>query len=191
MNKDSIIKTINNEKLDTNELAELFWLLNKDQYKERPVTIEEFYSSKEFVAEKWPNIFPLWKKTLKEIFPTPFNAPYNEVLISAAAGSGKEQDLSSKLLTPKGYINMGDVTIGQELLDGYGNITKVTEIYPQGKKPVYEIILEDKSRIKVGLEHINHIFKDGLPYNIVTKDLFNCYKDYKIAKCTFLIQLIF
>ena len=34
MNKDSIIKTINNEKLDTNELAELFWLLNKDQYKE-------------------------------------------------------------------------------------------------------------------------------------------------------------
>ena len=92
MNKDSIIKTINNEKLDTNELAELFWLLNKDQYKERPVTIEEFYSSKEFVAEKWPNIFPLWKKTLKEIFPTPFNAPYNEVLISAAAGSGKEQD---------------------------------------------------------------------------------------------------
>ena len=36
MNKDSIIKTINNEKLDTNELAELFWLLNKDQYKERP-----------------------------------------------------------------------------------------------------------------------------------------------------------
>lgn len=182
MNKDSIIKTINNEKLDTNELAELFWLLNKDQYKERPVTIEEFYSSKEFVAEKWPNIFPLWKKTLKEIFPTPFNAPYNEVLISAAAGSGKEQDLSSKLLTPKGYINMGDVTIGQELLDGYGNITKVTEIYPQGKKPVYEIVLEDKSRIKVGLEHINHVFKDGLPYNIVTKDLFNCYKDYKIAK---------
>lgn len=182
MNKDSIIKTINNEKLDTNELAELFWLLNKDQYKERPVTIEEFYSSKEFVAEKWPNIFPLWKKTLKEIFPTPFNAPYNEVLISAAAGSGKEQDLSSKLLTPKGYINMGDVTIGQELLDGYGNITKVTEIYPQGKKPVYEIILEDKSRIKIGLEHINHVFKDGLPYNIVTKDLFNCYKDYKIAK---------
>ena len=64
MNKDSIIKTINNEKLDTNELAELFWLLNKDEYKERPVTIEEFYSSKEFVAEKWPNIFPLWKKTV-------------------------------------------------------------------------------------------------------------------------------
>ena len=52
MNKDSIIKTINNEKLDTNELAELFWLLNKDQYKERPVTIEEFYSSKEFSFEK-------------------------------------------------------------------------------------------------------------------------------------------
>ncbi len=89
MNKENIIKTLNNEKLNGDELAELLWLLNKDQYKERPVTIEEFYSSKEFVAEKWPNIFPLWKQTLKELFPTPFNAPYNEVLISAAAGSGK------------------------------------------------------------------------------------------------------
>lgn len=89
MNKESIIKTISNENLKTEELSELLWLLNKDQYKERPVTIEEFYSSSDFVAKKWPNIFPLWKQTLKELFPTPFNAPYNEVLISAAAGSGK------------------------------------------------------------------------------------------------------
>lgn len=89
MNKESIIKILNNENLKTEELSELLWLLNRDQYKERPVTIEEFYSSSDFVAKKWPNIFPLWKQTLKELFPTPFNAPYNEVLISAAAGSGK------------------------------------------------------------------------------------------------------
>ena len=182
MNKESIIKILNNENLKTEELSELLWLLNRDQYKERPVTIEEFYSSSDFVAKKWPNIFPLWKQTLKELFPTPFNAPYNEVLISAAAGSGKEQDLHSKLLTPRGYIEMGDVLVGQELLDGYGNITKVTGIFPQGKKPVYEIILEDKSRIKVGLEHINHVFKDGLPHNILTKDLINNYKNFKVAK---------
>ena len=89
MDKESIIKTIKYEKLSTEDLTELTWLLNKDQYKERPVTIEEFYSSDDFVHKKWPNIFPLWKQTLKEIFPTPFNAPYNEILISAAAGSGK------------------------------------------------------------------------------------------------------
>lgn len=89
MDKEGIIKVIKNENLSNDELGELLWLLNKDQYKERPVSIREFYSSKEFVANKWPNIYPLWKQTLEEIFPNPFIAPYNEILISAAAGSGK------------------------------------------------------------------------------------------------------
>lgn len=89
MDSNNIIKTIKNEKLSKEELAELSWLLNCDQYKERPVTIQEFISSDDFVHKKWPNIFPLWQETLAELFPTPFNAPYNEVLISAAAGSGK------------------------------------------------------------------------------------------------------
>ncbi len=58
-------------------------------YKERPVTIEQFYNSDHFIHKKWSNIFPIWKTLLKELYPTPFNAPYNEVLISAAAGAGK------------------------------------------------------------------------------------------------------
>ena len=89
MNKDNIIKTINNENLSPEELSELYWLLTCDQYRERPVTIQEFISSDDFVHKKWPNIFPLWQQTLAELFPNPFIAPYNEVLISAAAGSGK------------------------------------------------------------------------------------------------------
>lgn len=89
MDKQNILATLKNEKLNSAELSELLWLLNEPYYKERPVTIEEFYSSTDFIAKKWPNIFPLWKKTLKELYPTPFNAPYNEVLISAAAGAGK------------------------------------------------------------------------------------------------------
>ena len=182
MNKDQALKILNNENLTTQEIAELSWILNRHQYKERPVTIEEFYSSDDFVHKKWPNIFPLWKQTLSEIFPTPFNAPYNEILISAAAGSGKEQCLNSKLLTPHGYINMGDVTLQDQLLDGYGNVCNVTGIYPQGKKPVYQIVLEDKSTINVGLNHINHVYFQGLPLNIETKDLLKNFSQYKIAK---------
>ena len=89
MNKESALKIIKNEKLSTEEVSELYWLLNKDQYKERPITIKEFIHSTDFVAKKWPNIFPLWKETLYDLFPSPFIAPYNEVLISAAAGAGK------------------------------------------------------------------------------------------------------
>ena len=89
MDKSWAKKVLTNENLSIDEIAELSWILNSHLYKERPVTIEEFCSSDDFVHKKWPNIFPLWKKTLKELFPTPFNAPFNEVLISAAAGAGK------------------------------------------------------------------------------------------------------
>ena len=89
MNKEDALKILKNERLSNEELSEMYWLLNKDQYKERPVTIQEFIKSDDFVHKKWPNIFPIWQETLAELFPNPFIAPYNEVLISAAAGSGK------------------------------------------------------------------------------------------------------
>lgn len=64
-------------------------MANAHLYKERPVTINEFISSTDFVAKKWPDIFPIWKGVLNEMYPTPFATPYNEILISAAAGAGK------------------------------------------------------------------------------------------------------
>ena len=117
MNKEQIIKTLNNENLNKDAMGELLWLLDKDFYKEKPVSIEEFYSSKEFVAEKWPSIFPLWKQTLNELFPTPFNAPYNEVLISAAAGSGKCLAKDTPILMYDGTIKMvQDIQVGDQLM---------------------------------------------------------------------------
>lgn len=89
MDKETISKIIKYEKLSTEELSELIWLANAHLYKERPVTIQEFISEERFVHKKWPNIYPIWKDLLHEIFPTPFTAPYNEILISAAAGAGK------------------------------------------------------------------------------------------------------
>ena len=90
MNKDEALKILTQERTLTNEeILELTWMLNKHLYKERPVTIQQFISDDHFVHKKWPNVFPLWQETLAELFPTPFNAPYNEVLISAAAGGGK------------------------------------------------------------------------------------------------------
>ena len=129
MNKESIIKTISNENLKTEELSELLWLLNKDQYKERPVTIEEFYSSSDFVAKKWPNIFPLWKQTLKELFPTPFNAPYNEVLISAAAGSGKCHGINTPILMADESVKLvQDIIPGDRLMGDDGTPRNVLNI---------------------------------------------------------------
>ena len=117
MDSKKIIRTIQNEQLSKDELGELLWLLNCDQYKERPVSIQEFIASDDFVHKKWPNIFPLWKETLSELFPTPFNAPYNEVLISAAAGSGKCLKKGTEVLLYNGQSKkVEDIVIGDQLL---------------------------------------------------------------------------
>lgn len=154
MNKENIIKLIKNEQLSSDELAELYWLLNKDYYKERPVTIQEFISSDDFVHKKWPNVFPLWKQTLGELFPNPFVAPYNEVLISAAAGSGKALRNDQRVLTPDGWVEIGNTQIGQSICGTDGNVYKIEGVYPQGERETFKVYFSDNTEVICDGEHL-------------------------------------
>lgn len=76
-------------------------------------------------------------------------------LFIGPAGTGKAQPLDSLVLTPSGYILMKDVSVGTEVLDGSGNVTTVTHVYPQGKRPCYRIVFEDGCEIAVADNHLN------------------------------------
>lgn len=90
MNKKETLENILKfENLSLAEVTEINWMLDKHLYKEKPVTIMEFIDSDDFVHGKWDNVFPIWRNLLKEIYPSPFVTPYNEIIISAAAGAGK------------------------------------------------------------------------------------------------------
>lgn len=89
MNREEASKILQYENLPNDQIDELLWMVNSKWYKERPVSINEFIDSYDFVRTKWPNVYPIWRETLNKIYPTSFTAPYNEVLISAAAGAGK------------------------------------------------------------------------------------------------------
>ena len=182
MNKEDALKILKNERLSNEELSEMYWLLNKDQYKERPVTIQEFIKSDDFVHKKWPNIFPIWQETLAELFPNPFIAPYNEVLISAAAGSGKALELNTPIPTTSGIKLMGDINEGDIVYDGYDNICQVIGVYPQGLQPTYRITLENNASIDVSEDHINRVLYQGKEQDIITRDLLLKYKDCKIKE---------
>lgn len=80
-------------------------------------------------------------------------------LLIGPAGTGKAQPMYSKILTPNGFINMGDVHIGQEVFTANGNIGKVIGIYPQGVRPIYEITLQDRTKIRVSDEHLNVCYR--------------------------------
>jgi len=76
------------------------------------------------------------------------------LLLSATAGSGKEQPLFCKILTPNGWTTMGNIKVGDEVLTPTGEITKVTNVYPQGLKDAYKITFSDGSFTYAGKEHL-------------------------------------
>lgn len=78
-------------------------------------------------------------------------------------GSGKAQPLETKIPIPGGkWKFMGDIKVGDQVLDGDGNPTTVIGVFPQGVKSVYEIRWNDGFRTsRCCIEHLWDIRKDG------------------------------
>lgn len=79
---------------------------------------------------------------------------YDILCISLPPGTGKAQPLYSKVLTPNGFIQMGDVKIGTKVIAGNGNVANVIGVYPQGKRKIYEITLDDGSKCRCSDNHL-------------------------------------
>lgn len=75
-------------------------------------------------------------------------------VILAPFGVGKEQPLSSKILTPNGWVTMGEIKIGDDVIDMNGNPQKVLGVFPQGEKDIYTVKFNDGTETKCGLEHL-------------------------------------
>lgn len=109
-------------------------------------------------------------------------------LFIGPAGTGKAQPLDSKVLTPSGFIEMRDVSIGTEVFTAEGNIGRVSGIYPQGVRPIYEIELQDRTKIRVSDEHLNVFYrynentKQREDYCMTTKELIDFFEtsSYKL-----------
>lgn len=72
--------------------------------------------------------------------------------------TGKAQPLYSNILTPKGWVRMGDIQIGQEICAPNGTTTTVIGIFPQGEQDIYEITLDDKTTARCTLDHLWETF---------------------------------
>lgn len=72
----------------------------------------------------------------------------------SAMGVGKEQPLNAKILTPKGWVRMGDLRIGDSVITPFDGVAPITGIYPQGRKPVYKLTTADGRACECGLEHL-------------------------------------
>lgn len=86
------------------------------------------------------------------------NITNRNFLLIGAAGTGKAQPLYSKVLTPNGFITMGEIKVGDSVITRTGEIADVVGVYPQGKRAIYEITLQDRTKIRVADNHLNSVY---------------------------------
>src|SRR5574344_1035633 len=80
----------------------------------------------------------------------------NEIIemVPLAYIRGRAEPVSSLIPTPKGYIKMGDLTVGDNIFGSDGNTNKVTGIFPQGTKDIFEIEFSDGSKARCTEDHL-------------------------------------
>lgn len=67
---------------------------------------------------------------------------------------GKAQDMNSKLLTSVGWKRMGDIQVGDSVIGSNGLPVRVSGVYPQGLKPLYQVTFTDDSSVRCTDEHL-------------------------------------
>lgn len=162
--------------LSIDEMSELIWQANAHLYNERPVSIQEFLNSPNFLGNIYPNIYPLWRNTLYKLFPSPFTSPYNEVIISASAGSGKCLGKGTPILMYDESIkNVEDVEIGDVLM-GPDETPRFVMSRTRGHELMYKVTFEDGTFFTCNKSHILSV-KNRSTLDIVNVNIEDYLKD--------------
>lgn len=67
---------------------------------------------------------------------------------------GRAQPLSSQVLTPQGWREMGSLQVGDAVVGSNGQATQVLGVYPQGEKLVYQVACSDGASTLACGEHL-------------------------------------
>ena len=74
--------------------------------------------------------------------------------ISMPPGTQKCQPLYSKVLTPDGFIEMANVSVGTKVISASGNVANVLSVSSIKKRPIYELTLDDGSKVRCSDNHL-------------------------------------
>jgi len=80
--------------------------------------------------------------------------PSELIIIAARPSMGKAQPLTAKVLTPTGFISMGEVSPGILVTGSDGKSHKVTGVYPQGVMSVYCVTFSDGTSTECTNDHL-------------------------------------
>lgn len=114
----------------------------------------------------------------REDFNTLMN--FDKRLVLHDTGLGKAQPLYSKVLTPNGFVNMGDVKVGMKVMCEDGKPYDVLGVYPQGKKMIYSLHFSDGSSCECCGSHLWTLHYVGCKeFTASVDELIGYYGSYK------------
>lgn len=109
--------------------------------KKHSLSKEEFQKTKVELTEKQQVLF----KGIKNNILTTVHGP---------AGTSKAQPVDSPILTPNGWVKMGDINVGDNVISVDGNPTIVTGVFPQGMKDIWELTFSDGVKAECCSDHL-------------------------------------
>ena len=114
--------------------------------------------------------------------------------VTKSRRKGYEQPYSELVATPNGFVTMGSIQVGDEVITPYGTSTKVKEVFEQGYKDVYEVVLHDGRKVKCGKHHLWRVYRRGTKgdsgdgysvmttWDLIQKGLYNIAGKYRVYK---------
>ena len=107
------------------------------------------------LAKIWPNEGPLsWKNYPKHMKFIAAGKEHRERFFSAANRAGKALPLWETVMTPDGPVKMGDLIVGDYVIDEHGDPVKVVQYTDQGIKPCYKFTTYEGSNITSCEDHL-------------------------------------
>lgn len=67
---------------------------------------------------------------------------------------GRAQPYFAKVLSPTGFVPLGSLKVGDQVIGSDGRPTKVTGVYPQGKRDIYRVTAQDGATTLCCGEHL-------------------------------------
>jgi replicative DNA helicase len=76
------------------------------------------------------------------------------IVLGARPSMGKAQPLDAPVLTPRGFVPMGSIVVGDEVIGANGKATRVVGVFPQGRIPAFRVWFSDGSSAECCDDHL-------------------------------------
>jgi hypothetical protein len=125
-------------------------------YKDIPVTPRQFLTDPYYAGRFGEGLYPVNFRDACWLL-NPKNRVF-EVVLTGSTRWGKDQPLTSELITSDGLKKMGDITTNDLVAGRDGYFYPVTGVYPQGARDVYTVTFSDGQVVRCGAEHLWSVF---------------------------------